>query len=315
MPARRIGVIGSCQAHVISECLRRLLPDRQIVSFAPFELRTSQQIEAARAQARECDLILTSRGDAIDPVELRRTALESAGITCVPFPIVIFFGFHPDTIVSFRAAGKKLFSGVSSDQSKLAIAAYLLGLSARDAFNLYNSYVYSLLGYFDEYAKARAALDLVCQEHGYDQADLTAEWGEDSSFMHTPNHPKLRVLWSLAKRVCVSIGEEISPTAVPPEQDWLAAKASWPVYPEIARRLGFEGDTIFRRTAGAPVDLEAFVDLSFTAFRNVSAENLSTPEVEAAVNVLRAEGLGRTQYWSGGLAPTKRAVRALGQEA
>ena len=78
--------------------------------------------------------------------------------------------------------------------------------------------------------------------------------------MHIVNHPKIEVLAQLAQLGAKQAG--LSGALAPPEgvPDRLARCQTWPVYPELARRLGVPGSLTF--TGGPPDD----ADFAYFAF-------------------------------------------------
>jgi hypothetical protein len=103
--------------------------------------------------------------------------------------------------------------------------------------------------------------------------------------MHAHNHPRLRVLLDVAKALLERLGENTLPVeALDYLQDTFAVSATWPVYPEIAERLGIRGSYLFKPASVGPVDvrglrlldLEQFVNASFEAFRQVGRKDLGS---------------------------------------
>ena len=112
-------------------------------------------------------------------------------------------------------------------------------------------------------------------------------------FMYTINHPKPRVMASIARQAFERLG--LAPAAVDPDtiEDSLGRGVRLPVYPEIAERLGV--DEPFRFTSSvrdgrATLTLEAFAAAAYEGYRDHSPEVLAAALNEGAAEVVA--GLG-----------------------
>ncbi len=80
--------------------------------------------------------------------------------------------------------------------------------------------------------------------------------------------------------------------AGPAPPDPLTGGFIFPVYPEIGRRLGVEGELVFRNAGrDATVGLEQMLSESFAAYGFAPAAIAALPRVAAAAEVLRREGV------------------------
>lgn len=232
----RIGVFGNCQARGLGAALDAWAPGHDIVvqAAARLDLDDPEAVDAALGRLLACDRLL------IQSLETRRpqfaafvTALLAGAGGCVErWPLVVFNGFHPDCVYVLRD-GTPLPGAAARYHSALAAAAWIEGLPAARAAGIFNAYAYASLGYFDAYQTGLAGLvgDAL---HGY---DLSRCIGPGRRFMHTINHPTIDISVEIGRQALDRLGldrrAEINRPADP-----LANDVVWPLYPEIADRLG-----------------------------------------------------------------------------
>ncbi len=251
----KILLIGNCQVASLQAVLRVMVPDVEVAGYSTPQLRTGGTCPL------DADLVFAQ------PAMLE--ALKAAGGP-VPepdavFPRIVFPAFHPDMCYL-----RNRRTGGNEPGSRLAWYAWERGLSIDAAVELFREDVFARLGYFDAWSSAEAALFAECAKVGYEVAGAFAAWRRRDAFMHTINHPKLFVMSGVARWLLAKAG--IAPTTLTPEDltpDPLTNALTWPVYPEIARRLGFESVYAFKaaRADGAMiVGLDEFVMNSFRRF-------------------------------------------------
>ena len=186
-----------------------------------------------------------------------------------------FQGFHPDVTYIVRPNGSIVPGALSEYHSQIAVAAFLLGLSADRAISLFNSYVFARFGYFDVFDAGRAALFDSGRRDGFDLAPLFDLWlKREGQFMYTTNHPHVGVLASLCRTALIG-ADVIGPETELPDgiDDALSRQFTWPVYPPIAKHIGIVGSTTFRRAATGPEDhardvsLADYVGASYEAYQ------------------------------------------------
>ena len=206
----------------------------------------------------------------------------------VCYPRVLFTGFHPDALHASPRA--RLRSLIGDWNSTLMLAGYRLGLPAHRTAELFNAYIYGVLGYFDEYANAERFLRDQGRQVGWELSAEFEEWRAQGCFVHTPNHPRIGVMMSLARGVCRSLGLEFDADAAAPPDPF---DLSWPVYPEIGKRLGLEGALIFTTSldGGQSFDLDGAIEWFYEIYARAPAESLQFTRVDEAIAILRAEGV------------------------
>lgn len=181
--------------------------------------------------------------------DLTPSRIAQAARLCVPIPTIVFPAFHPDIVYICHKGG--LFGSAMGDyHSALIVYGFARGFSADAIVSLFRADVFARLGYLDGWFAARDALLEMSRAHGCDLDRLFAGWMRRGCFMHTINHPKLFVLGDLARH---ALGQAGLPGRTAACEDYLPDPLSgsiWPVYPEIAARIGVAGSTTFKPPLG-----------------------------------------------------------------
>ncbi len=286
--AARLSVLGNCQAHVLAQCLRRLNPDLDVISVNWFELASDQRLERVGDSLGQADAVIVQPNAIPRFASLSAKALAERGLRTVGYPRVVFTGFHPDAL--HVSPGARLRSLIGDWHSTLMLAGYRLGLPAHRTAGLFNAYIYGVLGYFEEYANAERYLRSEGRRVGWELSAEFDEWRGQGCFVHTPNHPRIGVMMSLARGVCRSLGLEFDAAATAPPDPFDLA---WPVYPEIGKRLGVEGALTFTTSldGGQRLGLDGAIDWFYEIYARAPAESLQLTRVEEVISILRAEGI------------------------
>jgi hypothetical protein len=242
----RIAVVGCCQAHGYAHALAHLLPEAEVESVEAVVSRNHDQLEAAAALLRGCDLLFTQDfGAEFGP--LATAALPALGPPVHRLPLVAFAGYHPD-MVYLTSAGQVQGSPLGAYHSAIIAAAFSLGVAEQDVPQLFNRLVYGRLGYLQGFDAARTLFLELLAGYGLDMAEDFAAWHASGPFMHGINHPRGLVLADVMRAAAIRAGllGAAAPRVRPPF-DHLAADTIWPVFPEIAAALGIPGGMLFKR--------------------------------------------------------------------
>jgi hypothetical protein len=181
-------------------------------------------------------------------------------------PSIYFQGYHPDAIM-LTANGRMINGPIGGYQSCIVYASFIAGCSKEQTFDFFNSSFYEQVGYFEEWQNAKAALFEQFRSLGYSAEAHFYRWCVEGAFMHTVNHPKIRVLSSLAFDMLQKIDCLVENE---PEEigDNLANGTVFPVYPEIAALTGARGSYRFKpHTLNETLNLREFIELSFEGYR------------------------------------------------
>jgi hypothetical protein len=285
----RFGVVGNCQAPGLAQCLERLVPG------ATTHVLTLTQIEAERSQAQlarwcdrlaACDVVFST--PITDPRYDRFTqsALRRSSRAYVPFPAVVFTGFHPDS--TYVPAGHDALRGpMGVYHSALTVACHHERVPPARVPALFNAYSYATLGYFDDFEHAATELTGHAGSLGYDLARFL-DGPVRPVFMHSFNHPSIAVIAAIAEQALAIAGIRAQAGAADDAPDALADLPAWPVYPEIGRRLGTPSSLVFQRRPGTRYALPEFIAASYAVYDRHPA--LPTdPRIERARQFLRQE--------------------------
>jgi hypothetical protein len=166
-----------------------------------------------------------------------------------------------------------------------------------------NTLVFERLGYFAAYPQSVAAFEKISAEAGYDVSGACSLWLRDGAFMHTDNHPTIRVLGLFARQALAKFGLELVDVQETGERpiDDLENSVRWPVYPALARRLGIDGSLTFSKPRfdvpseqDRAMSLPEFVAASYAAYAETppSPGGKTAEVVEALHGLLGMKGSG-----------------------
>jgi tetratricopeptide (TPR) repeat protein len=296
-PPLRLAVIGNCQAYGIGLCLRALAPEVEVMSIQWADIRDAEDAERFVAGLSDYDAVISHPTKSVAMPALATADLGRRVKALHLVPSIHFTGFHPDVVWLPGPPWKGQAWPFGAYHSGLVMACFTMGLPPDRTLELFNAYVFAALGYFDEYAKAVEHHARAGQALGFDVGGLMAADGLSRPFMHVPNHPTIPFVFALCRQLCARLG--ISAQAGEPPPDPFADHAVWPVYPEIAKRIGCEGSLVFRarrsRTAREPADrmlaLDEVVAQSYRLLAAMPPEALDLPRVTDARAVLERLGV------------------------
>jgi hypothetical protein len=290
----KIGVVGTCQAAGIGMGLQQLLGDPEILGVEAVAAYREGRLQQTADALRECAVIF-SHHLAPEFGPLSSDALRDSHRDVQLIPNVAFTGFHPDCI--YISAGGQFFKSPMEDyHSAIAAAAFALGADVDTTLRQFNREVFARLGYFDEFAKARAFLAKTMADARLDISLEWPHWMARAPFMHSVNHPKGCVLASLAKLIAARSGLiAANRDFVDLVLDDLSLNPVWPVYPELAGALGIGGSYLFKKSGrpdltlgrGVFIALRDFVERSFAAYAAYPSEAFSIPAVARVRRVLQ----------------------------
>lgn len=290
----RVAIIGGCQVVGFAASARSLMPNADVQDWH-VGVHPIMEREALAALLPSFDLVLSQMPNADEQDPLATIRLREQGVKVLPLPVVSFSGFHPDSTYVLNAG--RVVQGAFSDYHSILIAAcFSLGLPRERVPNLFNTLIFHELGYFHEFEAAKSAFIERWQSVGIDLTFTIDRWlGETGLFMHTLNHPHIRVLADLCRLALNHaglIGQDAAWTI--PLTDSLADHFVWPVYPALAKRIGVGGSIVFMRPAqGLPsgesrgVSLTAYVTACYERYTSIERDVLSVPSIRAATARLK----------------------------
>jgi hypothetical protein len=194
------------------------------------------------------------------------------------YPRIHFEAFHPD--IAYVYHGTELVcTPMHHYNSKLVLLGYLRGLDIADTINLFADPIYERAGFLSLWDLSRRALLAEGETAGFPLKELFADWSRKGCFMHSINHPRLLVLAGIARDLLLRLNLPVR-SARPEDYlpDNLAQSSVWPVYPEIATRLGLQGDHAFKIPGGTQsISLREFVEASFATYSKFPTDGFISP--------------------------------------
>jgi hypothetical protein len=251
-------LISNCQTYGLAHCMQ-MLADGIVVE--PVDMGQYQtHIEHYNAQFSTYDRVLIGLG-----AEGLPGADFSLARRVDKLPELVFTAYHPD--LTYIEEGSTIVEGpIGAYHSMIAFVAYGAGRSVADTLPLFDGRVYAACGYFDCWTAARDNLVWYCNHFGLDVSDAVRRWGRNGAFMYSSNHPRIHVLYDIARIYLKQQGYAIQASDVLPH-DNLVMSGVFPVYPEIGDVLGVPGSYLFKRiNAYTQIGLREFIEESFAAY-------------------------------------------------
>ena len=289
----KIVVFGTCNCHGVGQSLAEMLPEHDVSSFEYVSIYRQAKVKEFCETVSAADLVFADLVTDAVPLVGERQLNKSV----ILFPNIVFTGFHPDCTY-IKVKTDDLPSPIGVYHSAIAISAFSLNLSVEETIRLYNAETYERLGYFDEFGKAIAYMSARGKQFDLDIETEMQNWGSSPPFMWTINHPTSYALGSTARILAVKAGivSEAAPKCIP-LNDRLSNDAIFPVYPEIANRLGFTGSTTFKRRddvgAQAILSLHRFIEESYRLYKEFPADALDLPKLQRIKPILANMASGR----------------------
>ena len=307
----RIAVVGNCQSFGIAYGMKLLNPDSTVHRFTIVRPGWVN-MDVLQRTLREYDYVFSLEfqhgfvkgGDWL--------ALRDRMPGIIPFPSVVFSGFHPDTIYIFDGTqgGRPLESATGPYHSAIALYGYLAGMTPERTTALFNPAVFRMLGYFDIWQPAADEFLNASRATGIDLSTEFLRWSRRGCFMYSMNHPKAFVLNDVAEAL---LRREKLPVQDIDFDDFsvddIVRGSVFPVYPPIAEYYGHKGSYTFKlanyrlsRSVGDFMTLPMFVESSFRIYSKYTRGQLQHHRTEAwledaalgrALSVMGAEHLAQ----------------------
>lgn len=281
---KKILLLGNCQTRGLGRLMRAMIGDAETtaIELLPEAVKKIQSRDAEIVKLiSESDLIFVHH-DGFTPQILENTYPSDFPKVRL-IPKIGFAAFHPDMDYIEDAERNHVLGPLGAYHSSLAFFCWKNNVTPADTLKLFCEKTYQTLGYFDYWAPAKKML-LDEELFTHISLELMVEkWEQRGCWMYSLNHPKLFVLVDIAKTLLKREGIEILPGVEEYVDDEMNTENVWPVYPEIAKRLGLEGHYLFKRATPSvlrdmPVPmmtLEQFIDESFKAYSKYSRDELT----------------------------------------
>ena len=261
-------VISNCQTYGLAHSLQMLADGITVEPVDAGQYQAHLEHYAARFQDYD-RLLVSAAAEGVPGADF------SSARRVDKLPELPFSAYHPD--MTYVMAGAAVVNGpIAAYQSMIAFVAHGRGLSVAETLALYNRHVYAACGYLDGWAAARDGLIGYCRHFGLDVSHAVRRWAREGAFMYSGNHPRIRVLYDLARLYLEREGYAARVSDVLP-QDNLAASNVFPVYPEIGEVMGAPGSYLFKRAHEySQIGLRQFVEESFAAYDGHPPGTLAT---------------------------------------
>lgn len=273
----RLSIIANCQKDSLATCITALNHGFEIDTYMIHEIMA----DAGRLRS-----ILEDSAFVFAHVPLRGMVPLDLAHKVTYFPNIAFSAYHPDlTFARARKPGGELetvFGPLYVYNSALAVFGYREGIPLGEMVDLYNADTYAKLGYFDQWHDSRRQLLSEGDACQMPLGGLFETWSRGRAFMYSSNHPTLNVMEDIARELLQRVGMFYFPESkheyLP---DPLKVQPIWPIYPEIAERLGLRGSTVFKiNDPHGTLELRDFVRSSYEAFANYDRETLESINID-----------------------------------
>ena len=263
-PARRWLLVYNCLHVGLQNCLGVLREDLQVdaLDFASFEKRYAEFEPRLAGYER---IVTAPHFVANACTDFSRHAPVTA------LPLTAFEAYQPD-LCYLTVDGQVLRGPMFDYHSKLVTAAWRKGLSPAQARALFDARGYERAGYFGIWEACKAQYLGSYAQAGVDLAARFPTWSREGAFMHSVNHPAIRVVADIARGLLAQQGLAARETDFLPH-DNLKNAPVWPVYPELAEALGVRGSLLFKpHNAYRLMDLDEFIAGSYAVLSQYPIE-------------------------------------------
>lgn len=276
----------------LSSAFRILRPDDEVVPL-PYSVVSTEEFEN---QVQTCDFLFHS-----GPLSLVPATVHSRTLT---FPELYFDAFHPDVVYAWHSDGSLVEGATGPYNSAVALWAWRRGLSISATIGLFNERVFEALGYHNRWNSALARLQSDFASHKHlDSRSFVQPLRRSGCFMHTVNHPSVSAISRMARLLAEQLTPSTPVDSVPLESlmidSLLNASFVCAVYPSVANALGFAGDFRWKKEDHSVIDLEDFVEDSFSKYEvsqpvSIHCEALSWPIYDSVLEEMcQSQGLSR----------------------
>ncbi|MBO9468081.1 hypothetical protein J7443_22835 [Tropicibacter sp. R15_0] len=249
----KIFVLFNCQNRMLIQALQRLLPDSEVTGMSTHLFSLRQERGEIDSKVAADAFVFLPNGPTILGHHPSSELLPD--VEPIMLNPIIFRGFHPDAVaVRKEQNGTALLAGL---HSQIVHRGYERGLSETEIAADFNEHTYRELGYFEMFQAEQKRLLAGFVDQGLEMGAAYNSWMRSSIFMRTTNHPKPHVIFDLAVALCKREGWAFDPARArywrPMAEDFLLNDTNWPVYPDLAEELGFEGSFFFRLSGQSDV--------------------------------------------------------------
>jgi hypothetical protein len=291
----KVIVISNCATSTYYEVVLTLFPDWTIkaAGFNEAErwLQSGEKPEFEQ-YLKECDLYI---GWPLDG--LRMATVLNPNAERVIIPELYFRGLHPDVAMLDGFWGPFSEGAPHTQTSLLMLGAKAIGKSPEATQDLFREDVFERLGFFDLYKSERNRVVENFAANGIPLDEAFDFWETQRDFFYVCHHPRSIVLVDIVRHAFRGrfLDEEAfasSESLRRTQPDRLAISEVWPVYPEVARRFGFEGGyTWLKQPQNTPreMSLSRVIEVTFDSLDKMDDAWKSVPFIAECAK--RLEGV------------------------
>lgn len=281
-PGQRWLIVYNCVHVGLANCLGLLGRDLRVdaVDFGTFERNFADYA----GRLRDYDMIVTA------PHFVANSCVDFSTVAAkvTTLPLTAFEAYHPDLCYIF-VDGQVLRGPMFDYHSKIVTAAYRRGLPVGAVKALFNARNYERFGYFGIWEASKAQFLDSYAASGVDLSDRFAGWSQEGVFMHSVNHPAIRVINDIACKLMAIAGlEPVRSDFLP--QDNLKQAPVFPVYDEIAEALSVRGSYLFKvHNEYRFLSLDEFIHASYEVLSAHAPEKVTVfPMYQRAMDHIEA---------------------------
>jgi hypothetical protein len=288
----KVIVISNCATHSYYEVVATLFPEWTIKAAgfneAEHWLQTGEKPEFAQ-YIQECDLYI---GWPLDGLLI--STILNPNAERIIIPLLYFRGLHPDVAMLDGFWGPFSEGAAHTQTSVLMLGAKAIGRSAEATQALFREDVFERLGFFDLYKTERDRVVAEFAAHSIQLDEAFDFWETQRDYFYICHHPRSIVLIDIMRHALR--GRFLSEDAFADSEslrrtqpDRLTISEVWPVYPEVARRFGFEGGyTWLKQALSTPreMSLTRVIDVTFESLDKMDDAWKSVPFVAECAKLL-----------------------------
>jgi hypothetical protein len=289
---KRVLILGNCQVATVGRLMQAMTGDIVAKSIEVTPPVLSEMLDgtmALEALLADSDLVFVHMMGEV-AARIREHHAEHAHKLRL-FPPLNYSAFHPDCVYVHRRDGTHLRGPMGDYHSSLVFWAWSRGWTEAQALTLFRGEIFEALRFDDHVQSSRTVLLENANAAGIDLQPLLDSWMRAGPWMHTINHPHLEPLADLTAELLRREGIDPIRQMGSFVADSLCYFPVWPVYPEIAQRLGGKGSYCFKLDNGQgsgaqpllALGLEDLVRASFACYEAAGHGELSCDRVESGL--------------------------------
>lgn len=268
----KLTILSNCQGESLLACLKAMRPDIEIDFCIVSRLWNGS--ESILNIFENSDHVMTQ----LDIYETLSAELKAKAL---PFPRIVYPAFHPDMtylrgIKKGSSAVETIYTPMLHYNSKLIVHSFIRNKDSKEALEMFNEQNFKKLGYLAAAKRSAADLHGEFNRCGFDYANVDTLIKSGDCFMHSFNHPDLRIMRELAAQLLHKLGLDSTYRNVDRyANDPLKEQPIWPIYPEIAQQFGMQGDYAFKlNSPNGVITLEQYISYCYEIYSGYELDSI-----------------------------------------